>query len=156
VKIRIFIISAAISLSACASVPIAQNTKALQTHDRLKGLSARVLTAGECGLFVWTADENKQFVLFSQTQKARANWLSPSGEIALSVTSQSGSPRQGQYPQQTLTAKDGGALRLDLRSPQTIENGTRYQAGTLSRSDAEGWDRVTPVVGLSACQSANG
>ncbi len=152
---RVYILAAVISVSACASMPGAQNSVSPQSTERLKGLSGRVLAPNECGLFVWTADSNKQFILFGQSQKARASWLSPSGEIVLGVKSQSGAPSQGQYPQQIFATQTGGAIKLDLRSPQTIENGTRYQAGTLSRPDAQGWERVTPVVGLSACKPAD-
>lgn len=145
----IFAVSA-LSLSACASLPKTQET-APQMATKSSGLSARNLTAGECGFFVWTADAQKRFILFGQSQKARADWFSSAGETQLTVNTKSGVPTQGQYPKQVYRAQNS-EIMLDLREPQTIEDGTRYRAGTLTQNDANGWTRVTPIVGLSACK----
>jgi len=61
-----------LALPACATTPAAT-----QSADKSNGLSARTLTAGDCGLFVWTGDSQKRFVLFSQSQNGSAAWLSP-------------------------------------------------------------------------------
>ena len=151
---RIALIMASIfCLSACASLPETQDRPS--KSQTTNGLDARVLTSGECGLFVWSADEKKTFILYGQSQQARASWLSPTGEMTLKVISQSGAPTQGQYPQQSLSAQVIGTLALNLRGAQPIESGTRYRLGTLTQRGAEGGDdRVTPVVGLSACKPA--
>lgn len=141
-----------LGLSACASIPKTQNTPL--TAENTNGLSARVLADGECGLFVWSAGPAKTFILYGQSPKSRASWQSPTGEITLSVSAQSGVPAQGQYPQQSFNGPNAQTLTLDLKGVQPIENGTRYRLGTLTQRSAEGWDRITPVVGLSACKNA--
>lgn len=152
---RIFIlISAAGIMTACTTVPDAPNTSSGASVMKAQGLSARNLAAGECGLFVWTADANKNFILFAQSQKQQANWLSPVGEITLTLDTQSGSALQSQYPQQSYNLNDASKLAIDLRQPQSIQDGTRYRAGTLSQTGADGWARVTPIVALSACKPA--
>ena len=149
---RIFISAVLVfALSACASLPEERNTPA-QINSPSTGLSARTLGAGDCGLFVWAADADKEFILFGQSQNARANWLSPAGETVLSAGTQLGQPAQGQYPKQSYQIGESSTLTLDLREPQAIEDGTRYRAGTLTLTDENGWARVTPIVGLSACK----
>ena len=133
-------------LSACASLPDAKGSPE-KMPDAATGLSARTLAAGECGLFVWAADAQKDFIFFGQSQNARAVWYSNKSETTLSLKSQSGTPAQGQYPKQVYAP-----LTLDLRNPQNITSGTRYRAGTLTQRGPQGWDKVTPVVGLSACK----
>ena len=138
-----------LALPACATTPAAT-----QSPDRSNGLSARTLTAGQCGLFVWTGDTQKRFVLFSQSQNGSAAWLSPDGEARLSVKERNGEPAQGQYPAQVYLSENYGELRLRLGEPEAISDGTRYRAGTLTMNDENGWERVTSVVGLAACKPA--
>lgn len=134
---------AALCLSACASLSVPPETSA-NLENRV---SPQNLEAGECALFVWTADNERRFVLFAQSQNSSAIWASKSGETSLVTQSQSGEAAQLQFPQQTY---DG--LSLDLRNPQAIENGTRYKSGTLTENTSSDWTRVIPVVGLSVCK----
>ncbi len=135
------------ALSACATLTPTAPT----VSNPGDGLSARVLAKGECGLFVWTADSQKRFILFAQSQAMQAYWHGPDGEISLPIKSQDGVPTQSQFPQQNY-----GELTLDLKRPQAIDNGTRYRAGTLTQASVtqdttDKWTRVIPVVGLSTC-----
>ncbi len=137
-----------IALSACATLTPTPPSAVSGDRD---GLSARVLSQGECGLFVWTADSQKRFILFAQSHDMKAYWHGPDGEISLPIESQDGVPTQAQFPQQNY-----GELTLDLKRPQAIDNGTRYRAGTLTQTLTEQgtidkWTRVIPVVGLSTC-----
>ncbi len=150
---KLTLLCAAFSLTACATTPALKQSPDTSSAQA-SGLSGRTLAAGDCGLFVWTADAQKKFVLYSQSQSASAAWLSPNGEVQLSVKDESGEPTQGQFPAQLYTSKNYGELRLNLREPQAISDGTRYRAGTLTMNDESGWARVTSVVGLSACKPA--
>jgi hypothetical protein len=150
---RIVITGFMVTLSACATTTTPTQSKTSETPK--DGLSARQLANGECGLFVWTAGAERRFILFGQSQKASAVWASDANEILLRVQSQSGSAVQGQFPKQVFISESADQLDLDLREPQSIENGTRYRAGTLTQTAADGWNRVTPVVGLSACKPIN-
>ncbi len=134
-----------LALSGCATLPSTTSPAANEVRD---GLSARVLTKGECGLFVWTADSQKRFILFAQSQAMKAYWHSSEGEMSLPIESQDGVPTQSQFPKQNY-----GQLTLDLKRPQAIEQGTRYRAGTLTQGAVtqDKWVRVIPVVGMSTC-----
>jgi hypothetical protein len=138
-------------LSGCVSTPNSAITDIKQERD---GLSARNLATGECGVFVWTGDTSRRFILFSQSGKRAAVWDSPDGELALKISEQSGPIKDGQYPKQTFVdpANSDIRLTLNLRDSQIIASGTRYKSGTFNIKKADEWDRVIPVVGLSMCQ----
>jgi len=127
-------------------------------------LTARDLARGECGLFVWTADQDRRFILFSQSQKNQAIWAGPRGETELSLTSVSGQAFQGQYTQQSFVetselkeekVEDVSItpnLKLALRNIEDVIDSTRFKGGTLSQTTADGGQRITPVVALSTCR----
>lgn len=137
-----------IMFTACATT---QNEPATSANSvKPKALSAQTLAPGECGLFVWSAGEDKIFTLFSRSKTNSGVWFGPNGEAALKITGRSGVPTNGQYPKQDFA--DAG-LSLVLKSPEVITQGTRYKQGTLKQQSPEGGYKVTPVVGLSMCQN---
>lgn len=140
----------ALFVTGCAAGPAAVTKKTKTIAAEKTGLSGRVLAAGDCGLFVWTADTERKFILFAQSQKMSAVYDTPDGEQILKITSQDGRPTQSQFPIQSY---DDGVLRLALSGAQTITDGTRYKSGTLTMTSDEGWEKVSPVLGLSACQA---
>lgn len=133
------------AFTACASTP---STPAPNPVD-VKALSAQSLAPGDCGLFVWSAGVDKQFIFFSRSKTNSGVWYGPDGETSIIMSGKSGVPTDGQYPKQDF--KDAG-LSLSLKSPEIITQGTRYKQGTLTHLSPEGWDVVTSVVGLSTCQ----
>jgi len=138
---RFYILALGLLLASCATMtkdePIVAST----------GLSAKTLAAGECGLYVWTADAAKTFTLFT----------SPSGVIYSNGTSEISltekNPTTPPASSREFMDETGKALTLTLLSPQQIEGGIRYKTGRLTSVADDGWEKVVPVVGLYACQS---
>ncbi|MEP1230682.1 MAG: hypothetical protein ABJG88_08405 [Litorimonas sp.] len=125
-------------------------------------LSARSLSRDDCGLFVWSADDERRFILFSQSQDNGAVWAGPNGETRLVITEVSGQEFQQQFTQQSLTeevtSQDGdntisSTLLLSLRQIEELTWSTRFKAGTLSHMTDDGAERIIPVVGLSTCRT---
>ncbi len=129
-------------LSGCAALDIAKT--ALEAEP--SGLSARTLLAGECGLFVWTADRAKTFTLFAS--EAEAALYKEGTEHGLTEKN----PALPPAASREFIDVSGAAYTLTLLSPQKIDGGTRYKTGRLVSLDDEGWERVIPIVGLYACQ----
>jgi len=117
-------------------------------------LAARELSPGECGLFVFTADEARRFILFSQAGNSGASWWTESGEITIQRNASDGFVTYGQAPGQSFELPDGNALELVLGDPQEIDRGTRYKAGRITFSDADGWEKIMPVIGAAGCQAS--
>ncbi len=129
-------------LGGCAALDIAKTAP----EGKPSGLSARTLSAGDCGLFVWTADRAKTFTLFAS--EAEAALYKEGAEFGLTEKNRALVPTTSRE----FMDATGAAYTLTLLSPQKIDGGTRYKTGRLVSLDAEGWERVIPVVGLYACQ----
>jgi len=129
-------------LSGCATLDKIKESDTPPTPES----SVPTLAAGECGLFIWTADADKIFTLFSsETDTA----LYKNGEKR-GLTEKN--PSLSFKTDRQFMDASGAAYNLTLLSPQDIEGGIRYKAGRLVTLDDEGWERVTPIVGLYACQ----
>ncbi len=139
----------------CASISTPENAPDI-SPPQVNKLAPRNLAPGECGLFVWTADAQKRFILFSQSSKKAGAWLDSGNEVPLVITAESGDPANGQYPDVVYRNSEQAAMDLSLTGRESIDDGTRFKAGTLKFEDVDGWERVLPVVGLSACQAESG
>ncbi len=146
---------AILSLVACQSNPnnsrqsSSQNVKQAERTDRL---SPRDMPYGECGLFVWQLDPEPKLVLFSQADDDLADWWSEStGSVEISRISSGGFETQGQSPIQSFSLPDGSSLKLDLRNPASVDNGTMYKNGTLTLPATENLEMIMPVSGMTAC-----
>lgn len=110
------------------------------------GLSTKTLAAGECGLYVWTADAAKTFTLFaSPSGMTYSNGVT---EFSLTEKNPTAPPASSREFRDT----DGKVMTLTMLLPQEIDGGTRYKAGRLTSLADDGWEKVVPVVGLYACQ----
>jgi len=136
---RLYLLALGLILAGCA-------TTAKDAAPQATGLSSKTLAAGECGLYVWTADAAKTFTLFAAPSEV--SYMKEGSTIALteknSVTPLASS--------REFMDAEGKTLSLTLLSPQEIDGGIRYKAGRLTSLSEDGWEKVVPVVGLYACQ----
>lgn len=145
-----------LGLTACATVPTPETVEpktGISATVVKTGLPAQTLKSGDCALFVWTADAKRRFILFSQAKSRSGLWHNGGEDIAISISDQAGTPANRQFPAVDYDAADASALMLNLQDREPIVDGTRFKAGTLQIVKADGWNRVMPVVGLSACQT---
>jgi len=152
-----------LSLAACAT-PSSNNGAAPDENlDQTSSsgqiaprLSPRTLERGDCGLFIWSADQDRRFTLFAQSQNDTAIWAGPQGERALRITEKSGQVFDGQYTVQsfveTQTSVSPSRLKLSLQNIEEILSGTRFKGGTLTQTTQEGLERIMPIVGIATCR----
>lgn len=136
---RIYAIALCLLLIGCATAP----------KDKIRpmqGLSSKTLAAGECGLYVWTANAAKTFTLFAAPNEV--SYLE-NGKTMILTEKNSTTPHQ---TDREFIDEAGKLLSLTLLSPENIEGGTRYKAGRLTSLSEDGWQKVVPIVGLYACQ----
>ncbi len=155
------ILAAMMMLSACSSaanleLPNEQSAQD-QTASILAQLPPQKLEAGQCGLFVWSADSERRFILFSSTETQRALWHDGEAVLELSFE-QSAGEQAGERAYDQFPAQDYGVIgspqRLSLRlsDSEQVETATRFKSGRLTQSGPSDWDRVIPVLGLASCQ----
>jgi hypothetical protein len=137
---RLYILALGLLLASCATTakdaPLPMAT----------GLSEKTLAAGECGLYVWTADSAKTFMLFAA--QSRVTYLKNGIEVSLTEKNPTIPPSSSRK----FMDENGQALSLTLLSPQQIDEGTRYKSGRMTSLSDDGWEKVVPVVGFYACQ----
>ena len=80
-----------------------------------------------------------------------ASWWSGEGEQTIQRIGSEGATAFEQSPVQTFGLPDGGALKVALSNPEDVENGTRYKSGAITQTGPDGWEKVMPVFGVSAC-----
>lgn len=129
------------SLAGCATIGAAANEPQTERH----GLTPRTLASGDCGLFVWKADQAKTFILYADEKNSAfyQNGL----ETVITPIGENDIPTERSY-----IDSNGKSLSLSLREAQTFQESTRYKSGHITSVDTNGWEKVTPVVGLFSCQ----
>ena len=135
---RLYVLALGLLLAGCATTSDAPLSKA--------GIFGKTLAAGECGLYVWTADKAKTFTLFAGPMGV--SYLQDKTEIRLVEKNPTTLPAQSRK----FADEKGNEINLTLLSPEDIEGGTRYKAGRLTSLADDGWEKVVPIVGLYACQ----
>lgn len=136
---RFVILALGLILAGCAATP-------KDAPITTPGFSTKTLAAGECGLYVWTADAAKTFTLFASPYEITL--LSGGQESRLTEKSPTTPPAMSRE----FVDEAGKRLSLTLLLPQEIEGGRRYRAGRLTSLAEDGWEKVVPIVGLYACQ----
>lgn len=117
-----------------------------------QSLAPRNLAVGECGLFVWAGDA-RDFILFVQGNQG-ARFAKDGQELGLTaVASNQSGDLYGQIPVQSFRGADGTVYDLKFMDERIIDDGISYPSGTWRYKDAAGWDVLTPVYGLSTCQT---
>ena len=135
---HLYVLALGLLLAGCATTSDVPLSKA--------GISAKTLAAGECGLYVWTADAAKQFTLFASPHEI----IFFNNGDTISLIEVDASTRQA--GSREFLNPEGKTLQLTLLSPQDFDGGTRYKAGRLTSLSDDGWEKVVPIVGLYACQ----
>ena len=150
-------LSAAVLLSACgttssgASETTAQSVAASAPRT---GLPAQTLSAGECGLFLWTRREQPQFVFFSKAGTESALFWADNGAQTLSRTGVGGEIFGQQLTEQNFALSDGRSIELRMTPGEQLVGGQRVPEATLTVIDGEGWRTLVPVAGVTVCQPA--
>lgn len=128
-------------LTGCASLGATADPKT----ERV-GLTPRILASGDCGLFVWKADQAKTFILYVDNKNAV--FYQNGSETVITPAEKADIPTERLF-----TDSNGQKMSLSLREAQTFQESTRYKSGSITNLDANGWETVIPVVGLYSCQT---
>lgn len=151
---RILVVCAAL-LSACASAPSVSPAKPATSSIAGKpadSLPAQTLAAGKCGLFLWTQDEPRRFVLFYPAGAGTAEAIISGYQTRLNVDSQTGDVFAQFMTEMTFRNTDGTPVKLTLQPGEIVDGGRRVPSARMISQDREGWEIITPLTGLTACQ----
>lgn len=156
-----------LTLAACAaSAPAGRTARAgvgqpgaPQSVDvggvTLEVLPAQDLSSGQCGLFLWAGSAPQQpvftFAAFDTPAEAR---IRVDGRTrSLRRTDAQGPVRYGQAERQTFS--DGRltiVVSVAFDGSRALADGAAIQSGAMRITGADGWETITPVGGMAACQ----
>lgn len=160
IQYRLFVVAAAVGLSACAGTngggasagDSATDIAAQGQASPRKGLDPVALNEGDCGLFLWTRREQPQFVFFSRAGEETARFWFEDSSLELSRTALGGDVFGQQLTEQDFVTADGRSIELRMTPGDQLIGGQRIPEASLTLVDAEGWKTLIPLAGVSACQ----
>ncbi len=148
-------VTTALALCACVSSgsndeTTQPNTVAVEAPDI--GLPSQRLADGECGLFLWSQTDISKFTFFSKAATRRAMILIGDEAVDLAEVSATGE-LFGQFRTElAYQFLDGdGGVELQFTPGEDLIDGQRISSGRIVRTDPEGWQTITPVIGVRAC-----
>ena len=160
--IRTFIglFSLAIAATACQSSgsgPLDERERMMALRPAMdsipqSGLGPQELSAGECGLFLWSKTDVTKFIFFSRALTGTASFAQ--GEIPISLTQvTAGGNIFGQFNTiMSYESEDRRQFSLTIVPGEVLEGGQRIESGLLTLTDREGWLTKLPILGVRACQ----
>ncbi|UTW58307.1 hypothetical protein KFE96_15995 [Kordiimonas sp. SCSIO 12603] len=166
-KKLVSIISMTIALGACSGQTSTSEAPQAQVSGRALGsdeilsriyeLAPKKLNPQECGLFLWLKRSDTPLVYFQRASRsdldAHAEMVIDGMPKQLTRTSRSNLIALSYYEQQQFTVGDVTLeLKMKADRSQSLRQGMKIPAATISLKDSKGWSAVLPVAGAIACQ----
>ena len=116
-------------------------------------LPPRQMTAGQCGLFLWSKVPQRELVFYSNSADMTGDMMIDGDARSLRRVSAEGEGFYGQFTRQTFEG-DGYQVQL-LLEPELrdgMANSVVIPRGSLRLKKTDGWEHVMAVGGLVSCQ----
>jgi hypothetical protein len=119
----------------------------------LERINRQSLDPGQCGLFLWSRGDNPTFVFVSYNEPSLARVRIDGQSRAIERERFSGESVLGHFERQVFE-DSRVALTVDIKVDESrpIQDGAVVQAGTITARTRRGWETVTPVGGMIACE----
>ncbi len=128
------------SFGGCANT----NGATVGSAEPLLQLPPQSLASGECGLFIWTLGEPKNFIGFETNNQAK---FFLDGYVT-DATRQGGEGLN--VPSRVFKTTQGQLIDVVLEPSDPIDKGQRF-LGRVTTQTQEGWDKIIPVTAISSC-----
>ncbi len=164
---RQFLIAGVLALlSSCAASPRADEAQAAGARRAAaqpeaarevprSGLPGQQLAPGECGLFLWSQTDISKFVFFARSAQPTALLLIDDQPVDVTLEA-AGGDIFGEFLTDLVyrVPQTGQQVSIGYTPGDDLVGGARVSSGRISYTDADGWTRVLPVLGVRACQLA--
>lgn len=118
-------------------------------------LPAQDLEPGECGLFLWTAQEPHRLIFFRKADSASADGILSSKRTTLSVVAERGTIFGQFLTDVDYRSDDGQSVIVSLVPGEQVEDGQRTKSAEIRVRTSDGWETIIPASGLTACLPAD-
>jgi hypothetical protein len=162
VRVAILALVAAPVASGCAGLGLAgEGAPAVQTVAAeppeagavVSGLGEAGLPRGECGMILWSLDEDRPVPIFRYISGKTAE-MSVGGQLrTLKRIEASGATAFGVYEDQSFAADDGLTVNVTMRFGLGFDGGAYVENGLIAVDTAPGWRTISPSAGISGCRA---
>lgn len=122
---------------------------------RIGALDRAGLDEAPCGMFLWTLSRDPELVFYAAEDGA-ARMVIEGAETELTRTRMAGASFFGQRAEQefraTTPAGETLTAKIAFEPGPRFSGGGYVQSGLIRLAAENGWERVTPVVGVAGCR----
>lgn len=156
--IRRLILLGALILAGCASTAAKNAGKGVVAAPSGAGdavigaLADPSLSKGECGMILWTLEENQPAAILRVTSGKGAEMSVNGATVKFAITDTSGAAGFGVFEDQSLEA-EGFTASVKVRFGLGFDGGSYLERGLVTIESASGWRTVIPAAGVAGCRA---
>lgn len=119
----------------------------------LQALADSTLPKGECGMVLWTLDEEAPAPVFRYISGEQGEIVVNGQTVALRRVEADGVSAFGISEDQKFVADSGLTANVSVRFSLGFDGGTYLQRGLITVVAANGWRTIAPAAGIAGCRS---
>lgn len=119
----------------------------------LGALAQSAIPKGECGMVLWTLDENRPAPIFRYLSGKTADIVLDGAPFKLTRIKTAGAGGFGVFESQNFTGDNGISVSVETRFSLGFDGGSYLERGIVTVQTANGWRTVAPAAGLAGCRS---
>lgn len=160
---RITLSAALLAVAACASdektasvataeAPAPAATEAPAAAS-LAPLSDSAIPKGECGMVLWTLDEDRPAPIFRYVVGKEADLVMGGKSVKLTRKDVSGATGFGVAEHQIFSDDKGVSITVNARFSLGFDGGSYLERAVVSVESGGGWKTVVPAAGIAGCRA---
>lgn len=110
------------------------------------------LPLGECGMILWTLEENTPAAILRVTAGKGAEMSVNGAEVKFAIAETSGAAGYGIFENLTLAA-EGLSAKVKVRFGLGFDGGSYLERGLVTIESKSGWRMVIPAAGVAGCRT---
>lgn len=110
------------------------------------------LPKGECGMILWTLEENQPAPILRVTSGKGAEMVVNGASVKFALTDTAGAAGFGVFEDQSFSA-EGLSASVKVRFGLGFDGGSYLERGLVTLESAAGWRAVVPAAGVAGCRS---
>jgi hypothetical protein len=118
----------------------------------LGALPESAIPKGECGMVLWTLDEDRPAPVFRYVVQKNAE-IAINGKLTkLSLQEAEGAGGFGVHETQKFVDESGLVVDVEARFSLGFDGGSYLERGVIRLASASGWRTIVPAAGIAGCR----
>lgn len=118
----------------------------------VSALPQAALSPGECGMILWTLEENRPEAIFKLTANKGGEMVVNGAPVRFAITESGGATGFGVSEENTLKT-EGLDATVKVRFALGFDGGSYLERGLITLKTPSGWTSVIPSAGVAGCRS---